>query len=165
MALIRCLECNSEVSDKAVSCPKCAFPLAPQLSTQRVEALPEALKINTSEKYIPKKSSGVAVLLSVLWTGLGQIYNGQIGKGLGMAAAYPLSMLWGIFTGGAINGFFGYYSKEHRLWSSLIPSVIAGIAIVASLVLAAGPVCALWIFGMVDAHKTAVKINIGEMEE
>lgn len=28
MALINCPECGTEVSDKAASCPKCAFPIA-----------------------------------------------------------------------------------------------------------------------------------------
>lgn len=32
----------------------------------------------------PMKSPGVAAVLSVVWGGLGQIYNGQIGKGLGI---------------------------------------------------------------------------------
>lgn len=30
----------------------------------------------------PQKSPGVAAVLSALWTGLGQIYNGQIIKGV-----------------------------------------------------------------------------------
>ncbi len=28
MALIRCPECNREISDRAGSCPECAYPLA-----------------------------------------------------------------------------------------------------------------------------------------
>ena len=27
MALIKCPECGNEVSDKALSCPKCGFPI------------------------------------------------------------------------------------------------------------------------------------------
>ncbi len=30
MALIRCPECGREISDKAVSCPGCGYPLAEQ---------------------------------------------------------------------------------------------------------------------------------------
>lgn len=30
----------------------------------------------------PLKSPGLAAVLSALWCGLGQIYNGQIGKGI-----------------------------------------------------------------------------------
>lgn len=28
MAIIKCPECGSEISDKAKSCPKCAFPMS-----------------------------------------------------------------------------------------------------------------------------------------
>ncbi|MGY4688666.1 hypothetical protein [Salibacterium sp. K-3] len=30
----------------------------------------------------PQKNAGLAAVLSALWCGLGQIYNGQIGKGV-----------------------------------------------------------------------------------
>lgn len=30
MALIKCLECGKEVSDKALQCPNCGVPIAPQ---------------------------------------------------------------------------------------------------------------------------------------
>jgi TM2 domain-containing membrane protein YozV len=32
-------------------------------------------------------------VLSALWVGLGQIYNGEIGKGLGLMVAYIISAL------------------------------------------------------------------------
>jgi uncharacterized OB-fold protein len=34
MALVKCPECSSEVSDKAESCPKCGFPLAKEEATE-----------------------------------------------------------------------------------------------------------------------------------
>lgn len=37
------------------------------------------------------KNSGLAAILSFFYTGLGQIYNGQIGKGLAMIVAYLIS--------------------------------------------------------------------------
>ena len=30
MALIKCPECGTEVSDKAEKCPKCAYPIKPE---------------------------------------------------------------------------------------------------------------------------------------
>lgn len=30
MALIKCPECEKEISDKAVSCPNCGYPMKPQ---------------------------------------------------------------------------------------------------------------------------------------
>ncbi|MEC2072397.1 hypothetical protein [Alkalihalophilus marmarensis] len=35
-----------------------------------------------SQPIQPLKNAGLAAVLSALWCGLGQIYNGQIGKGL-----------------------------------------------------------------------------------
>ncbi|MRH42730.1 hypothetical protein GH741_08520 [Aquibacillus halophilus] len=39
------------------------------------------------------KNSGLAAVLSFLFCGLGQIYNGQIGKGVGFIVAYAISGL------------------------------------------------------------------------
>jgi TRAP-type C4-dicarboxylate transport system permease small subunit len=33
MALIKCPECDSEISDKAPSCPKCGYPIAKDFKT------------------------------------------------------------------------------------------------------------------------------------
>lgn len=59
------------------------------------------------------KNPGIAAVLSFFWTGVGQIYNGQIGKGLIMMAVqvvnallmwvligfitYPLFWIWGMY--------------------------------------------------------------------
>jgi len=43
MALINCPECAREVSDKAVSCPQCGFPIAGQ-STETLVVLPETVQ-------------------------------------------------------------------------------------------------------------------------
>jgi ribosomal protein L7/L12 len=38
MALIKCPECSNEVSDKAIACPKCGFPLQPASQPQPLDA-------------------------------------------------------------------------------------------------------------------------------
>ena len=40
-----------------------------------------------------EKSPGIAAIASAIWCGLGQIYNGQIGKGIGLMIAYAFSAL------------------------------------------------------------------------
>ncbi|WP_438803824.1 hypothetical protein [Neobacillus paridis] len=40
-----------------------------------------------------QKNPGLAVVLSFFFVGLGQIYNGQIGKGIGFIIAYTVSLL------------------------------------------------------------------------
>ena len=37
MALIKCPECGTEVSDKAEKCPKCAFPIKSGTNTSQVK--------------------------------------------------------------------------------------------------------------------------------
>jgi TM2 domain-containing membrane protein YozV len=71
------------------------------------------------------KNPGVAAVLSFFWAGLGQIYNGEISKGILLLVLYFISA-WLMFV---VIGFI------------------------------TTPI--LWIFGMVDAYRTAEKINAG----
>ena len=59
-----CSNCGNEIDENAEICPKCGV---------RVKQVPFHGEI---------KSSGIAVILSFFVIGLGQIYNGQIGKGI-----------------------------------------------------------------------------------
>jgi len=69
------------------------------------------------------KNAGLAAVLSFFFAGLGQIYNGQIGKGILFIIIQAINVfLWSVFI-----GFITY------------------------------PI--FWIWGMVDAYKTANKIN------
>jgi len=71
----------------------------------------------------PQKNPGVATVLSFFFMGLGQIYNGQIGKGIIFIILYAISVA--------------------------LMFVIVGFITT--------PI--LWIWGMVDANKSAKKIN------
>jgi len=95
-----CSNCGAQIDVKAEICPKCGV---------RVELGP------TSPTNLPieRKNEGLAAVLSFFVPGLGQIYNGQIGKGivmivLGIVIAfsiilligfilYPIFWLWGIY--------------------------------------------------------------------
>ena len=46
MALINCPECGKEVSDKATSCPKCAFPIRAEKTVRVKTAEDSALTRN-----------------------------------------------------------------------------------------------------------------------
>ncbi len=59
-----CKNCGAEIDEKAEICPRCGV---------RVKPVP----ISTE-----KKSSGIAAIASFFIPGLGQIYNGEIGKGI-----------------------------------------------------------------------------------
>lgn len=57
-----CKNCGKEIDDKAEICPGCGI---------RVKDLPTE-----------KKNAAIAALLSFIITGAGQIYNGEIAKGI-----------------------------------------------------------------------------------
>ena len=72
---------------------------------------------------VSEKSPGLAAVLSFFWAGLGQIYNGEISKGILLLVCYGISCV----LMAVVIGFF------------------------------TTPI--LWIYGMVDAYKTAEKFN------
>lgn len=76
-----CINCGGQIDSRAEICPKCGVrvgsPPPPQPSQPYGYAQPP---VNFQER----KSTGIAAVLSFLYVGLGQIYNGQIGKGIGM---------------------------------------------------------------------------------
>jgi len=98
-----CTNCGTEIDTKAEICPKCGVK---QLS-----------------RHFSVKNSGLAAVLSFFFMGLGQIYNGQIGKGIIFIILYIISFLL-IF-------------------------ILIGLITTPML----------WIWGMVDAYRTAEKIN------
>ena len=97
---------------------------------------------------IQKKSSTLAVVLSFIWCGLGQIYNGQTIKGIVLMILFPIC--------GALFciGIFGAWLVLGTITtgSPALIILILGLAFgITTLV--------LWIHGMIDAYKTAEKIN------
>ena len=50
MALVNCPECNNEVSNKAMACPKCGYPLS------SVKSVVEEQKKSVSDENPPIKS-------------------------------------------------------------------------------------------------------------
>ena len=72
MALIKCPECQRDVSDAATSCPNCGHPIAKQ-SLQ-----PPIIYTSQSSTWSP----GIAAVLSLVIPGAGQMYKGNIFSGL-----------------------------------------------------------------------------------
>jgi len=77
-----------------------------------------------------KRNPGVAAVLSFFWCGLGQIYNGQILRGI------LLMFLYGLLIAVALA-----YSRDFGVILFVFPFI-------------------LWIIGMVDANNTAKRMNI-----
>ncbi len=72
MALIKCPECGQEVSDKAIQCPRCAYPIA-ELRTDGVVRIKMSI---ISQTVSQKQKVSVYTNGSVIWEG----YSGQIAE-------------------------------------------------------------------------------------
>ena len=65
-------ECRREISDSAVSCPGCGYPISQQKSG--------SLEIARQQEQ--KWSLGIAAVLNLVIPGAGQMYKGSLGSGL-----------------------------------------------------------------------------------
>lgn len=71
MGVSVCPNCSGPIDPRAMVCPRCGLPTPTAIAGQAGAAM---LTMN-------RKSTGVALLLSVLWPGAGQIYVGRFGQG------------------------------------------------------------------------------------
>ncbi|MDP3297600.1 MAG: zinc ribbon domain-containing protein [Thermodesulfovibrionia bacterium] len=62
MALIKCPECGTEVSDKAVACPKCAHPIVEGSAEQAQTVKAQPIK-KTAKKYKGKMLIGIFLMV------------------------------------------------------------------------------------------------------
>jgi hypothetical protein len=103
MALIRCPECDSEVSDKAQTCPRCAFPIAQQLQAP-LSADNRPIEVELTSKRL-KMQEALAVLLVLL------------GMGTGVAGALSESDIGcGVSTLMVLVGFIWLVVVRVRVW-------------------------------------------------
>ncbi len=93
------------------------------------------------------KNPGLAAVLSFVFNGLGQLYNGQIIKGLCIIFLSALSML--VLIIGAL--LLGFWVKGIIVFSG---QLIFGLVLFSvSLVL----ICTLGIYSILDAYRAALK--------
>jgi len=64
MALIKCPECGTEISDKAEKCPKCAFPIKPETNTspKKSDSKPEIIVKSKEGCFLKTLNFGCAVI-------------------------------------------------------------------------------------------------------
>jgi len=74
-----CSECGAIIKKAAEICPKCGTRVMGPTKTH----------IQT----VQLKNPGLAALASFIWCGAGQVYNGQILKGIVLLIAYVISIL------------------------------------------------------------------------
>jgi len=62
MALIKCPECGTDISDKAVACPKCAYPIV-ESSTKQARTVKVQTIEKTAKKYRVQILIGVFLMI------------------------------------------------------------------------------------------------------
>jgi len=125
MALIKCPECNNVVSSNAAACIKCGFVLNNQTANA--------------------KSPGVAVVLNFIWSGLGNLYIGQIGKGIFISIVYFLLIV--------IIGVGAEFGEKLNLPSQQMLMVsYAGFGLI-------GLTLIFWICMLISVYNDAVKLT------
>lgn len=136
-----CTECGAELRDPTSKfCRECGAQIqtqpppateeqsaVPPLQARQPEISPD--QPQTEEITYVHKSPAIATLLSFFVPGLGQLYNGQMGKGIGMIILAAILIL-------------------------VVPMIFYGMGTF-GLVL----YIFLWLFGMYDAYKIAKSIN------
>jgi TM2 domain-containing membrane protein YozV len=103
--MLQCPHCRNGVDDapdlagQLVHCPFCRGQFQMPSVAAVASILSQPAYRPTRERG-PQNSPGVAAVLSFIFVGLGQIYNGQIGKGLLMIAGYVACLVVTFLTAG-----------------------------------------------------------------
>ena len=132
--MVKCPKCNADNSEWALNCVSCQYRLrevSPQ-SYQEEQKVPEA-------KIVQKREPVLAGILSAIYMGLGQAYNGQRGKGY-LVFLSPFLVVILFVTLKIFAGEFRSLKEGPpvMLYLGLLP---------------------VWIFSIYDAYSSAIRIN------
>lgn len=83
-----CSSCGKETVEGIKFCPSCGKPV--------LSEAPSPIQSQVVQTQTQIKSPGIAALLSFIISGAGQIYNGQLGKGIVAFIVTTLTMIAGI---------------------------------------------------------------------
>lgn len=137
-----CSNCGREMPDGARFCPECGWSASGTGSgTGRVD-------VNTAVMF-NKKSEGLALILSLLIPGLGQMYVGRVQRGILMLALVVVMTILdyvGLIT--VMTVADGHTSPETAVIVALLALIVVGIVVVV-----------LWIYAMYDAYRLAKEYN------
>jgi TM2 domain-containing membrane protein YozV len=104
--MIDCPHCNAklenspELAGQLVSCPSCGghFQMPPIAPPQAVPFAFAATPQAASQQYRQEsRAPGIAAVMSFVIPGAGQIFNGQIGKGIMMCCLYAVGWIFVVF--------------------------------------------------------------------
>ena len=94
MALIKCPECGTEVSDKAVACPRCAYPIAANVTDGTIQIKLNPVQYNIyTQRVTAKQRVTISSGSKVLWEGkTGDIAEIKVDKAVRILIEYHTSM-------------------------------------------------------------------------
>lgn len=87
MALIKCSECNNEVSDKAISCPKCGAPIANN------ESIAAGANLNTIQETSKKFKFQSFISLLIAAIGFVLLVSSEIASDAALSL-FTIGMVW-----------------------------------------------------------------------
>ena len=127
---MNCEHCKSQIAPGAMNCSVCGAAVQPQ------QACAQQPYGQAPVQPVATKSSVLALILSCFICGAGQMYCGQIGKGIAMLGA-----------------MFVLFIIHFLIFLIFFPlAFLTGIVIFIA-----------WILGMIDAFRIAEKINQGKV--
>ncbi len=107
------------------------------------------IRTQRSVSYGPQRNPGVAAVLSFFWPGVGQIYNGELGKGLAMFLLYPALVVFCVFFAFAASAAAANAGSPE----SMFVVMAASFGMVLLLVFA------YWVVSIFDAYRQAERLN------
>ncbi|HEY9247007.1 MAG TPA: zinc-ribbon domain-containing protein [Candidatus Methanoperedens sp.] len=128
---MKCSNCGFENPENAKFCGKCGRLIGPETTGP----------VQTVQKQTQVKNPGIAALLSFLISGAGQIYNGQLAKGIAAFITMTIGFIIAISTPSVMD-----------------PAMLLLILFMWIVILI------VWIYWVYDAYNTAQKINRGEIK-
>jgi len=81
-----CINCGEPIADEKKACTNCGKP---RMETGTGDRNPAGNVV-----YVKEKSAAAAIILSFIFTGAGQVYNGKLKKGLLMMAGFWIGMIF-----------------------------------------------------------------------
>jgi len=149
-------------------CPKCGS----ELKHEEAEICPNCgMRIRDPPKQVEKeKSPLIAVLCSFFIPGLGQFYNGDLGKGIAFFLGIYIGLLFFVIPGVIvwIFGMYDAYNTSKKMNSGEIPykesNTVAMIIVIVLAVLLVfviiGAVIAAFVFGLAGTTQTAKLVGV-----
>lgn len=120
MALVKCPECNTEVSDKAMNCPKCGYPI------NKTEVETEQDRVNVRGK---NKGKNFLTFGSILFF-ISMVFG--VSTSNAELALRAKKLTRGLYGSEAFEWLFLRYAPSLLLWVSIILVVIGIIFLITS---------------------------------